>query len=43
MAEQPSNSHPSTYTDKKVYSIDYLPVLFLAAAIVFLPFGAECF
>ncbi|MGD8844709.1 MAG: permease [Desulfobacteraceae bacterium] len=41
MAEQPSNSHPGTYTDRKVNSIDYLPALFLAAAIVFLPLGSE--
>ena len=41
MAGQPSNSHPSTYADRKVHSIDYLPALFLAAAIVFLPLGSE--
>ena len=41
MAEQPSNSHPSKYTGRKVHSVDYLPALFLAAAIVFLPLGSE--
>jgi len=41
MAEQPSVPHPSTHTDRKAHSIDYLPALFLAAALVFLPSGAE--
>jgi uncharacterized membrane protein YraQ (UPF0718 family) len=41
MAEQPSNSHPGTGTGGKVHSIDYVPALFLAAAIVFLPLGSE--
>ena len=41
MAERPFTSHPSTYTDRKVHSIDYLPALFLVTAIVFLPSGSE--
>jgi uncharacterized membrane protein YraQ (UPF0718 family) len=41
MAEQPSNSHPCKYSGRRVHSVDYLPALFLAAAIVFLPLGLE--
>ncbi len=39
MTKQPFNAYPSTHTARKVYSIDYLPALFLAAALVFLPTG----
>jgi uncharacterized membrane protein YraQ (UPF0718 family) len=41
MTEQPINSYRSRYTARKVQSIDYLPALFLAAALVFLPTGTE--
>jgi uncharacterized membrane protein YraQ (UPF0718 family) len=41
MAEQPSNPYPGASTGRKVHSIDYVPALFLAAAIVFLPIGSE--
>ncbi len=38
---QQSNAHPSTHTAGKVHSTDYLPALFLAAALFFLPTGPE--
>ena len=41
MTEHPINSHPCTSAARKIHSIDYLPALFLAAAIVFLPAGSE--
>ena len=41
MTEQPINSHQCTFTTRKVHSIDYLPALFLAVALVFLPSGSE--
>jgi hypothetical protein len=41
MTEQPINSYQCGYTARKVQSIDYLPALFLAVALAFLPSGAE--
>lgn len=40
MTEQPINSYPDTCTARKVHSIDYLPAVFLLAALVFLPSGS---
>lgn len=41
MTEQPFNSYQCTFTTRKVHSIDYLPALFLAAALVFLPLSSK--
>lgn len=41
MAEQPTHFSQSMYAARKVHSIDYLPALFLAVALLFLPSGSE--
>ena len=41
MTDQPSSNCQSTFTIRKAHSIDYLPALFLAAALVFLPSGSS--
>jgi uncharacterized membrane protein YraQ (UPF0718 family) len=40
MTEQPANSYQCIFSTRKVHSIDYLPALFLAATLVFLPLGS---
>jgi uncharacterized membrane protein YraQ (UPF0718 family) len=40
MSEQPLNYYKNTSTTRKVHSIDYLPALFLAVALVFIPTGS---
>lgn len=41
MAEQPDNTYQCMPTTRKAHSIDYLPALFLAVALVFLPLGSS--